>query len=60
MVLAPVASSCLWDLVAALGDYLEAVVYGDYQLFNHRREGSFRNNNSAELQGKESLFLTDS
>jgi hypothetical protein len=58
-LLSPVASSnCLWGAADALADYLEAAVYRDYRLFNRRREVSFRTN-SAELQGKERLFLTD-
>jgi hypothetical protein len=42
VLLARVASSCLWDLAGALADYFEAAVYRDYRLFNRRREVSFR------------------
>ena len=42
VLLAPAAASYVWGLAAALADYLEAAVYRDYQLFNRRREVSFR------------------
>ena len=53
MLLARVASSGLWDLAAALVDYLEAEVYRDYRLFNRVLGKFLSERNSAELQGKE-------